>query len=358
MSLQGLLPKSSRKVLGLDISSTAIKLLELSKSGEKYRIESYAVMGLPQGAIVERQIRDPEAVSSHIKQLVDRCGTKAKSVAVAVTGPSVIIKRIQMPAGLSDQDLESRILFDAEKYISFPIEEISLDFEVLGPSSKEGQIDVLFVACRSENVEALADVVRGAGLVPEIVDIEVFALARAYEFVSAELETSSDANVALIDIGARSTSITILSDGSIGVPREVNFGGHLLTDQIMHRYGLSHEEAGQAKRLGGLPEDYNSEVLGPWVDDAVEQLQSNLRNYLPSVGLSEVDHVVFSGGGAAIPGLAESFEKRTGFSTYVADPFARVSFAKKINRRALQSDAQAMTIATGLAMWSFIDGKH
>lgn len=358
MSLKGLLPKPQRKVLGLDVSSTAVKLLELSKSGNSYRVEAYGVMGLPEGAVVERTIKDPDAVSRCIKQLVDRTGTRVKGAAVAVSGSSVIIKRLQMPEGLSETDLESRIMVDAEQYITFPIEEVSLDFEVLGPSTREGQVDVLLVACRSESVDALSDVVRAAGLSPQVVDVEVYALARAFVFVAPQLEASDDANIALIDIGARSTGITIISNGSVGVPREVNFGGHLLTDQIMHRYGLSVEEAGQAKRLGGLPDDYSSEVLTPWVDDAVEQLQSNLRNYMSSVGLSEVDYVVFSGGGAATPGLSEAFEKRTGFSSFVSDPFSRVEFAKKINKRALKSDAQAMTIATGLAMWSFIDGKH
>ncbi|WP_298633159.1 type IV pilus assembly protein PilM [uncultured Umboniibacter sp.] len=358
MSLKGLFAKPQRRLLGLDVSSTAVKLLELSKSGDKYRIEAYGVLGIPEGAVVDRTIKDPEAVSAVIRKLVSRTGTKLKGAAVAVTGSSVIIKRLQMPAELSESDLETRIIMDAEQYITFPIEEVSLDFEVLGPSQTEGQLDVLLVACRSENVEMLADVVSAAGLVPEVVDVEVFALARAFSFVAPQLEADKDSAIALFDIGATATNITVIQGGATGVPREVNFGGHLLTDQIMQRYGLSLEEAGQAKRLGGLPDDYQSEVLAPWIEDAVDQLQSNLRNYVSAAAIDEVDYVVLAGGGAAIPGLAEAFEARTGIQSFVADPFARVNFAKRINKRALQSDAQAMTVATGLAMWSFIDGKH
>ncbi len=358
MSLKGLFAKPLQRVLGLDVSSTAVKLMELSKTSNKYKVESYGVLALPEGAVQDGLVKDADAVSAVIKRLVDRSGTKIKNVAMAVTGSTVIIKRIEMPDNLNESELEDRILIDAEQHITFPIEEVALDFEVLGPSQTEGQLDVLLVACRSDSVEMLKDCVQAAGLIPQVVDVEVYALARVYELIAPTLEVHRDSVVALFDIGAVVTNITVISEGVVGVPREVSFGGHRLTDEIMSRYGLSLEEAGQAKRLGGLPEDYQSEVLSPWIEDAVDQLHGNLRSYLSASSFNSVDQVVFTGGGASIAGLAESFEQRTSIPSHVANPFANMSYAKSVNQRALKADTQAMSIATGLALWSFIDGKH
>jgi len=358
MNLKGLFKKPLPRILGLDISSTAVKLLELSNAGGAHKVESYGVLALPEGAVVEGVVKQPEVVSDVIQRLVARCGTKTKNAAVAVSGSSVIIKRIQMPNHLTESDLELRILLDAEQHITFPIEEVALDFEILGPSQTEGQVDVQLVACRLDSVQMLKECIEGAGLTPQVVDVEVYALARAFEQVSPSLEIDDEAVVALFDIGASVTNITIAAHGSVGVPREFNFGGHQLTAEIMQRYGLSLDEAGQAKRLGGLPEDYAGEVLSPWIEDAVDQLHANLRNYLSASPFPSVDQVVFTGGGAAISGLSEAFERRTQTPAKVIDPFLGMNYAKNINERALKSDTQAMSIATGLAMWSFIDGKH
>lgn len=358
MGLKGLLSKSNPKVLGVDISSTAVKIVELSQSGSGYKVESYAVRPLPKGAIADGVIKDPEQVSKVIREAWERCGTKTKLAAVAVSGSSVITKVLEMSDTFSDEQIETQISQDAEQYVSFPIDEIVIDFEVLGPSSREGSVNVLLAACRRDVIEALTDVITEAGLQPEVVDVEVYALARAYEHVADHLFDSDPTTVALFDIGAHSTNLVLIDDGQIGPPREAPFGGHSLTDSIMNRYGLSTAEAGSAKRQGGLPTDYPIEVLEPWVADAVEQLYRVLQVAFTSSPINSVDKVVLTGGGAATEGLAQALETRLGVDVVFSNPFEQMKKARSINQRAFDSDVLALNVAAGLAMWSFINGKH
>src|SRR5690554_69072 len=354
MGILGFLEKKAKPVLGLDISSTSVKLLELSRHGDRYRVETYAVRALPPNAVVEKNINDQEAVAEVIKAVVKQSKTKLKHVAVAVAGSAVITKVIDMPAGLSDDAMETQISLEADQYIPFPLEEVAIDFEVQGESPRNpDQVDVLLAACRRENVEMRANVLELADLTPEKVDVEAYSMERAYELIADQLEDQDGQVVAIIDIGATMTTLSVLVDGKTVYTREQLFGGKQLTEEIQRRYGLSMEEAGLAKKQGGLPDDYQTEVLQPFKESVVQQVTRSLQFFFSASEYNDVDYIVLAGGVASMEGLAELIEEKLGTQTVVANPFAGMSVSSRVNAVALANDAPSLMIATGLAMRSF-----
>ncbi|ARU28873.1 pilus assembly protein PilM [Cellvibrio sp. ARAG 10.3] len=354
MGILGFLEKKAKPVLGLDISSTSVKLLELSRHGDRYRVETYAVRALPPNAVVEKNINDQEAVAEVIKAMVKQSKTKLKHAAVAVAGSAVITKVIDMPAGLSDDAMETQISLEADQYIPFPLEEVAIDFEVQGESPRNpDQVEVLLAACRRENVEMRANVLELADLTPEKVDVEAYSMERAYELIADQLEDQDGQVVAIIDVGATMTTLSVLVDGKTVYTREQLFGGKQLTEEIQRRYGLSMEEAGLAKKQGGLPDDYESEVLGPFKEAVVQQVTRSLQFFFSASQYNDVDYIILAGGVASMDGLVGLIEEKLGTQTVVANPFAGMSVSSRVNAVALANDAPSLMIATGLAMRSF-----
>ena len=351
--LRGFGTAKTSQVLGIDISSTTVKLLELSQSGDRYRVESYAVAPLPPEAVVEKNVNQVETVGGLIRELVSRSNTRAQHAVAAVAGSAVIIKTIPMPAGLSEEDLEAQLTVEADQYIPYPLEEVALDFEELGPvEGRDDQVNVLLAACRQETIESRVDAIEVAGLTPAIMDVEVFAMERALALLKTQMPMANLGTIAMVDIGASMTTLSVYAGGESVYTREQLFGGKQLTDEIMNRYDLSFEEAGRAKKQGGLPEDYESEVLEPFREAVVQQVSRSLQFFFSSSEYTELDCVVLCGGVAAIAGLAEIIEERLSTPTIVANPFADMSVASRVNAQALAKDAPAMMVACGLAMRS------
>ncbi len=354
MGILGFLEQKQKPVLGLDISSTSVKLLEISRQGDQYRVESYSVKALPPNVVVEKNINDPEAVAETVKTVAFLSKSKVKQASVAVAGSAVITKVIEMPAGLSDDAMETQISLEADQYIPYPLEEVALDFEVQKPSERNPeQVEVLLAACRRENVDLRVEVLNLANLHPKIVDIEAYTMERAFSLIAEQLEDQDDQVVAIVDIGATMTTLSVLVDGKTVYTREQLFGGKQLTEEIQRRYGLSTEEAGLAKKQGGLPDDYELEVLEPFKEAVVQQVTRSLQFFFSSSQYNDVDHIVLAGGVAAMEGLVELIEEKLGTQTTVANPFANMSVAPRVNAMALANDAPALMIATGLAMRSF-----
>ena len=349
------LGRKSNTLIGLDISSTAVKLLELSKSGDRYRVESYAVVPLPLNAVVEKAIADVEGVGAAINRVVKRAGSRCRNAAVAVAGSAVITKIIPMPAAFSDDEIARQIETDAEQYIPYPLEEVNLDFIILGPTDKKPDtVDVLLAVSRSENVEVRVAAVELGGLTAKIVDVEAYALEAAVALLGQQLPNGgTDKTIAVIDIGATMTTLNVLNNGRIIYTREQVFGGKQLTEEIQQRYGLSYEEAGMAKKQGGLPENYITEVLTPFKEAMVQQVSRSLQFFFSSSHYNSVDHVIIAGGCAAIEGVDTMIEAKIGTTTSVANPFINMTLSSKISPPALTADAPALMIACGLAMRSF-----
>lgn len=342
------------QMLGIDISSTTIKLIELSRSGERYRVDAYAVAPLPQDAVVEKNIANVDEVAAVLRAVVAQAKTKTKLACTAVAGSSVITKTLPMPAGLREDDLETQLTLEADQYIPYPLDEVAIDFEVQGETvGNPGQVDVLLAACRREAIDAHMEALELAGLTPKIVDVEGYALERAYELMRAQKGIPDNAIVAIADIGATMTTLSVLRAGRVIYTREQLFGGKQLTDEIMRRYGLPLPEAGLAKKQGGLPEDYETDVLEPFRDAVAQQVARSLQFFFSSSDYNSVDAVILGGGVAAMEGLPELVRSRLNTEVLTADPFAGMTTAPAVNSVALNADATAMMIAVGLALRSF-----
>ena len=299
------LGKRYRPLLGLDITTSSVKLIELTMSGGQYRVESYAAEPTPHNAINEKAIVDAEAVGEAIRRAVKRSGAKSRLAAIAISGDAAITKVIQMPKSLGENELEGQVEMQADQYIPFPMEEVSYDYQVVGPSEKDpDMLDVLLVATRTENVEQRQAAVQASGLTAHIVDVEAFALENACALMRHQMPDGGiDRTVAVVDFGASSTTFSVLRDMKVIYTRDFAFGGQQLTEEIMRTYGLSMEEAGRAKKEGGLPSNYQPEVLDPFIDDMTQQVSRSLQFYLASgSGRSQPDQILICGGCANIPG--------------------------------------------------------
>jgi type IV pilus assembly protein PilM len=342
-------------LLGVDISSTSIKLLELARSGNRYRVESYSVEPLPPNSVIEKTITDPQLVGEAIGRAVKKSGTRTRFAACAVAGSAVITKIISMPANLSDEEMEGQIQIEADQYIPYALDEISLDFHVLGPSPTDpGKVDVLLAASRSDNVDVRVAALEVGGLQAKVVDVEVFALENAMALLSGQNTAIAQARlVAVMDVGATTSTLSVLENSKIIYTREQIFGGRQLTDEIQRRYGLSYEEAGLAKRQGGLPDNYEPEVLRPFMESMAQEIHRALQFFYSANQSGAVEHVVIAGGCASIAGIDVLVQNRIETTTSIANPFSQMTAAPRVRSQALMNDAPALVIAAGLALRSF-----
>jgi type IV pilus assembly protein PilM len=351
-----LIPRRHRPVLGLDITPSAIKVIELTLSGGKYTVESYAAEPMPQNCMNEKAIVDADAVGEAIGRAVRRAGAKSREVAVAISGDAAITKVIQMPRNLNDADLEAQVEMQADQYIPFPMDEVAYDFEVLGASEKDPEsMDVLLVASRSENVEQRRAAVAAAGLSARIVDVEAFALENACRLMTHQMPDGGiDRSVAVVDFGASTTTFSVLRNLKIVYTRDFAFGGQQLTEEVMRTYGLSLEEAGRAKKEGGLPANYQTDVLDPFIDDMTQQISRSLQFYLASgSGREQPEKILLCGGCSNIPGAAEVVQSRIGVETERGDPLGQMKISARARAQAVTRDATALLTACGLALRSF-----
>jgi type IV pilus assembly protein PilM len=346
----------SRSLAGLDITTSSIKFIELVQQGRGYRVECYAAEPSPPNSITEKTIVDSDAVGEAVRRAIKRASTKSTEVAIAISGDAAITKVIQMPSHLNENDMEAQVEIQADQYIPFPMEEVSFDFQVVGESPNDpDMVDVLLVATRTENVDQRRAAVEAAGLKARIVDVEPFALENACSLLTHQMpEGGMDHQIAVVDFGASSTTFSVLQDLRVVYTRDFNFGGQQLTEEIMRIYGLSLEDAGRAKKEGGLPSNYQPEVLDPFVDDMTQQVSRSLQFFLASGGGREQpDQVLVCGGCANIPGVADLIASKVGIPTEVGDPLGQMKLSSRARSQGVESDATALLTACGLALRSF-----
>lgn len=352
--LANLFKKKNKAVLGVDISSTSIKIIELAEQNGRIQVEAYASEPLPENSVVEQTIVDTEVVGGAIKKALLRSRSNVKQAAVAVAGSAVITKVIQMAAGLSDDEMEQQIKLEADQYIPYPLEEVAMDFEVQGPvEGDDSRVDVLLAACRKETVELKEDSIVIGGLESGKVDVEAFCVERAYQLLESQLDSENKDTVAIVDIGATMTTLNVLNHGDIIYTREQMFGGQQLTEEIQRRYGISALEAARAKIEGGLPDDYETEILLPFKESVVQQVSRSLQFFYSSSQYNDVDYVILAGGTASLEGLAQLVQDKIGTPAIIANPFASMTLGSKVNAEKLANDAPGLLVACGLAMRSF-----
>jgi len=343
-------------LFGLDISSSSVKMLELVDGGKGgYRVERYAIEPLPRDCVVDGNINNLEAVTESVKRAHNRMGTRTKHVAMAVPSGAVISKKIIVPAALREEELEVQVESEANQYIPFALEEVNLDFQILGPSATNpDEQEVLIAATRKEKVEDRVAVADSAGLKALVMDVESFAQQSALMLVVQALPGGGkDQNVAVVDVGANVMNVAVLRNDQSVYTREQAFGGNQLTQDIVSRYGMTPEEAENAKRSGGLPDDFESEVMKPFMENLSMEVQRALQFFFTSTQYHAVDHILLAGGSAVIPGLDEVVHTRTQVPTSVANPFALMQASPKIQLKRLMVDAPSLIVACGLAMRRF-----
>lgn len=348
--------RASRPLLGLDITTSSVKLIELARSGDGFRVESYAAEASPPNAISEKAIVDAEAVGEAVRRAVKRSGAKTRDAAIAISGDAAITKVIQMPASFTEAELEGQVEMQADQYIPFPMEEVSYDFEVLGVSEKDpDMLDVLLVATRTENVDQRQAAVEAGGLGARIVDVEAFALENACRLLKHQMpDGGMGHNIAVVDFGASSTTFSVLRDLRVIYTRDFAFGGQQLTEEIMRTYGMSLEEAGKAKKAGGLPANYEPEVLEPFIDDMSQQVSRSLQFFLASgSGREQPDQILVCGGCANITGVADVIGSRVGIPTEIGNPLGDMKLSSRAKSQGVMRDATALLTACGLALRSF-----
>ncbi|WP_106478912.1 type IV pilus assembly protein PilM [Phytohalomonas tamaricis] len=347
------LKTSSTGLIGVDITSATVKLLELVRQGEQFRVESYAVRPLQENAVVERRIRDMDEVVTALTRAVEKARPKSRRAVVALPATAVITKTISLPYSYSDEEIEARIALDSDKHIPFPFNEVTFDFQRLGVNPRYAdQQDVLLVACRLQDVQLLTDALTQAGLVPAAVDVETFAMERAYrELLRADGQARQERAQAVVDVGASMTAFHVISGGRIVHSRDSVMGGRQLTDEIRQTYRLTLDEAGLAKKLNNLP-DYEARLLHPFREALVQQVMRSLQLYYTTAGSHDIDRIMLAGGSSVITGLQARLAEESGLEVVSANPFMHMRLNARIELEALNRDAPAMLTACGLAMRS------
>ena len=343
-------------LIGLDIGSSSVKLVELAETGGgTLRLERYAIEPLPRGAVVDGNIDKIDVVAEAVKRAWRRSGARVKNVAMALPASAVITKRISLPGSLREDELEMQVESEANQYIPFALDEVSLDFQVLGaiPNAPD-DVEVLIAASRKEKVEDRMAVAQAAGLKAVVVDVESYAMRGAVDRLIEQLPNRGEGQViAIFYLGANSTALTVIHDGEAIYEREQPFGGQQLTGDIARAYGVPIEEAEQKKRSGDLPANYEADVLRPFMDTAVIELTRALQFFFTSTPYNRVDQIMLSGGSAVLTGLAESLMERAQVPTSVISPFKGMEVAAGVREKQLRLDAPALLTPCGLAMRRF-----
>jgi len=346
----------SPPLIGVDISSSALKLVELSETGKgAYRLERYAVEPLAKDVVADGNIANLDQVADALRRAHKRLGSRNRNVALALPAAMVITKKIIVPTGQTEEELELQVETEANQYIPFALDEVNLDFQILGPAPNNAdEVEVLIAASRKEKVEDRVAIAEAAGLKPRVMDVESYATEEAFQMIAPSLPANGrDQNIALVDIGAHVMHFYVLRNNQILFSRDQAFGGNQLTHEIQRAFNLSPEEAESAKKNAGLPENYDADVLQPFMETLALEITRALQFFFTSTSYSQVDQVVLTGGCALVPGLDELVAKRAGVNAIVGNPFANMSVSDLIRPRQLAADAPVLLIGCGLALRSF-----
>jgi len=350
------LQASAPPLIGVDISSSALKLVELSETGKgAYRLERYAVEPLAKDVVADGNIANLDQVADALRRAHKRLGSRNRNVALALPAAMVITKKIIVPTGQTEEELELQVETEANQYIPFALDEVNLDFQILGPAPNNAdEVEVLIAASRKEKVEDRVAIAEAAGLKPRVMDVESYATEEAFQMIAPSLPANGrDQNIALVDIGAHVMHFYVLRNNQILFSRDQAFGGNQLTHEIQRAFNLSPEEAESAKKNAGLPENYDADVLQPFMETLALEITRALQFFFTSTSYSQVDQVVLTGGCALVPGLDELVAKRAGVNAIVGNPFANMSVLDRIRPRQLAADAPVLLIGCGLALRSF-----
>ena len=356
-TLGSLFSRQSAPLLGVDISSSSVKLVELDRDQTGTLVlERCAIEPLERGWIVDGNIEKFDEVAEAVRRVVKKSGTRTKNVALALPPSAVITKRIILPGGLTDLELEVQVESEANQYIPFSLDEVSLDFCVIGPSANStGDVDVLIAASRKEKVQDRQGLAEAAGLKPVVVDVESYASRLATSrLIHALPNHGAGMLVAVFEVGAFTTSMQVMRGEDVLYERDQAFGGAQLTQLIVRQYGFSPEEAEAKKRSGELPDDYASAVLKPFVESLAQEIGRALQFFFTSTPHNRIDQILLAGGSAALPGLVEAVTQQSSFSCAVLNPFEGMEMGSSVRLKKMVREAPSYLTSCGLAMRRFL----
>jgi type IV pilus assembly protein PilM len=353
--LRGAFGAKSTPLVGVDISSTAVKIVELAGNREKPELSRYTIEPLPRDAVTDGNIANLEAVGATIERALRKLSTRTKSASAALPTSMVITKRITLPAVDRDEEMEFAVEGEANQYIPFALDEVNLDYAVVGEVPNDPtQVEVMIAAARREKVEDRVAALESAGLKPVVMDVEAMAVMGAYELMAEALPGKGvDQNIGVLDVGATSTRFYVFRNEEQIFMRESPFGGNQLTQEIQRAYNMTNEEAEAAKRAGNLPTNYDNDVLRPYVDTLAIEAARALQFFLTSSSQGQLDYMLLAGGCASLPGLVDAVSRRTNVIASVANPFSGMSLSPGVKSRQLAADAPSLLVACGLAMRRF-----
>ncbi len=347
---------STPPLIGVDISSSFIKMVELAEAGRGlYRVERYVIEPLPKDTVTDGNVSNIEAAGEVMRRAHKQLGTRIKNIALALPSSAVITKKVLLAGAQRDDEMEFQVQSEANQYIPFSLDEVNLDFQVIGPApNSETEVEVLIAASRKEKIEDRVAVAEAAGLKTSVMDVEAYASLAAFELMqNATTGITATDITAIIDIGAQSTRVTVMHEDQQVYSREQQLGGYQLTQDISRQFGMPLEEAEVAKKSGGLPDNYVPDVLQPFNEKVVLEISRALQFFFTSTQFNKVDHIVLCGGSAMLDGLEQMVAQRTQVNTIIANPFANMALSAKIKPRQLTIDAPSLMVACGLAMRRF-----
>jgi type IV pilus assembly protein PilM len=356
IDFKALFGQGNPPLVGIDISTSSVRLVELAQGAKgELRLERYAAEPLPRNAVTDGNIENMDQVVETVRRVWKKSGTRARFAALGMPPASVITKKIILPAGLSEDQLEVQVESEASQYIPFALDEVSLDFDVIGPvANSADDIEVMLAASRREKVEDRVAIAEASGLKATVMDIESYAARAALDRVVAQLPQAGAGQViALFQIGAQVTHISVMLDGVTVYEREQPFGGNTLTQDIVRSYGLSFDEAEARKKTADLPDNYQAELLTPFLESAALEVTRAIQFFYTSTPYTRVDQLFLAGGCALIPGLMELVASRTRIASAVISPFKGMQIASSVRESQLRLDAPAYLVACGLALRRF-----
>ncbi|WP_432697321.1 type IV pilus assembly protein PilM [Marinobacterium sp. YM272] len=337
--------------VGVDIGSSSVKLVSLSQQGRDCQVDSYAIVSLPPSAVVDGSVENQAEVSEAIERGLKICGSKLKHAVVAVPSSAVITKRLEISNAFAEMELEEQVKIEADQFIPYALDEVALDFEVLGPVDNHPNLnEILLVACRRDDVSNREDAVNAAQLNCDIVDVDTFAVERLLSVLDA---ADPGALVGMVDIGAATLTLNVFRDGKIIYNREQAFGGNELSNAIHQQYGLEISDIEQKLRGGGLDEEIIEMLVMPFRQSVVQQVSRALQFFYSSGAQSQLAELYVAGGTAGIDGLVELMQEEIGVPSRVLNPFEHIRIGSRLNRDRLMKDAPMLAKACGLALRSF-----
>lgn len=344
--------------LGIDIGATRVKLLELDGKPGAIRVNSYAAEPLPAYAVSDYQIINVDAVGEAVGRALKKSGSRNKQAAIAVSGAAVISKTITMPADMKDSEIEQQVLLEAPQHVPYPIENVSLDFQVLGPDPvNDARNEVLLVACRRDNIEMRTAVLEVAGLKPRLVDVEEYALRNACALLQPQMPNQGrDSTVAIFELGAQRTRLNVQQNGRSVFTREAAFGGQLLADELVSQFELPDSEQLLTQlREGRIDRSEIDASLDSFCDQAAREIEGALQFYFSTEAQTEtLDQILITGGCALYPDFLDRLQERLMWPVAVANPMAGVRPGKTAIRNQIEQDGPTLMVAAGLSMRSML----